>query len=103
MLGRCLRIRIDLVEKSATIALIENAGKAPWMLLERLDVLNLDHQNIPRFRCFNLKRASQVVNLGEVNVFHIVSAIIVLDLATRPVNAFNFDDFAIFYSSIERD
>ena len=93
--GTGLRIRIYLVQESSTIALFENTRKAPWLLLEGLNVLYLNNQDVPWLCRFNLKRASQVVNLSEVNIFHVISAVVILNLAARPVNAFNFDDFAV--------
>jgi hypothetical protein len=40
------------------------------------------------------------VDLGEVDVPHVVCGVIVADLTTSPVHAFDFDDFVGFDGSI---
>ena len=43
------------------------------------------------------------MDLGQIDVLHVIGTVIVLDLPTCPVDAFDLDDLAIFYGSIEGD
>lgn len=91
-----LRVRVDLVEETASIVLVKHARKAPGLLLEWLHVLDLYHENISRFGAFHLKRARQVVNLGEVNVLHIVRGVVVANLSSCPINTLDLEYLPIF-------
>lgn len=51
--------------------------QAPRVFLVRLDVHDLDEQDIARLSGLDLERPRQVVDFGQVNIFHIVGAIIV--------------------------
>ena len=100
---RSSRFRIDLVEKSTAIVLVEDAGEAPGLLLEGLYVLNLDDEDVSWFGVLNLERTRQVVDLGQVDVLHVICTIIVADLTSCPINAFNLNDFSILDFGSERD
>lgn len=52
-----LRVRVDLVKKASSVVLVKYARKAPRLLLEWLNILDLHHEDISRFGAFNLKRA----------------------------------------------
>ena len=69
------------------------------MVLEWLNVLDLDQQHVTGFSGLDLKRSGQIVDLGQVDIFHIVGTIVVLDLTTSPVKAFDFDCLAVFDGS----
>ncbi len=99
--GRCLRIRVYLIEKASTIALIKDPRKPPRLLLERLDVLDLDHKHVTRLGCLDLKGTGQVVDLCQVNVFHVIGAVVVLDLPARPVDTLDLDDLAVLDGAVE--
>ena len=92
---RDLRIWIDLVEKASPVVFVKYASKAPRLLLKWLHVLNFDDQNISRFGAFHLKGAGKVVDLGEIDVLHIVRAIVVADLPSCPIYALDLEDFSI--------
>jgi hypothetical protein len=51
--------------------------QAPRVFLVRLDIHYLDEQDIARLSGLDLERARQVVDFGQVDIFHIVGAIIV--------------------------
>lgn len=51
-----------------------------------MDIHDLDEEQVSRLGAFDLKRAGQVVHLGKVHVAHIVSGIVVSDLAPSPVD-----------------
>ena len=99
----CLRIGVYLIQEPASISLIEHPRKPPWLFLERLHILDLDYEHVPRLRSLDLERTSQVMNLGQIDVLHVIGAVIILDLPACPVDTFDLDDLAIFYGSIEGD
>ena len=89
------RVRVDLVKKASPIVLVKHAGKAPRLLLEWLHILDLHHEDISRLGAFHLERARQVVNLGEVDVLHIVRTVIVANLASCPIDTLHLEDLPI--------
>lgn len=74
---------------------MKHAGKSPWLFLKRLHILNLNEQDIAGLCGFNVKRTGDVVDLRQIHVFDIIGGIIVFDLASGPVETFNFDDFVV--------
>ena len=97
------RLGIDLVQKPAAIILVKDASETPGMVLERLYVHDLHKENIAWLGIFNLERPREVVDLGEVNVLDIVGAVVIPDLTTSPVEAFNLHSLAILDSSAKGD
>ena len=89
-----IRIGIYLIQESASVVLIEHPREPPRLLLERLHVLDLDNEDIARLCSFDVKGTRQVVDFGEVDVLHVVRAIVVADLAPRPIDTFDLDDLA---------
>ena len=94
---------IDLVKETTAVLLIKNAGETPWLILHRLDVLNLDKQNITRLSGFDLKWTSKVVDFGQVDVTHIICAVIVADLSSSPVYTLNLDHLSVLDRAVSRD
>ena len=101
--GKGLRVGIYLIQESTAIAFVEDASEAPWLFLERLHILDLNHEDVPRLGALNLKRASEVVNLGQVDVLHVIRAVIVANLATSPIHAFDLDNLTGFDFACEGD
>ena len=95
------RIRIDLIQKSTTVLLVEYSCEAPWLILKWLNVLDLNYEHIARLGCFNLERSGQVVNLGQINILHVISAVVVPNLSSSPVDAFNLDNLSILDRATE--
>jgi hypothetical protein len=89
------RGRIDLIKKASAVPAIENTRETPGVVLERLDIHDLDQQDIARLGRLDLKRSAKVVNLGEIDIAHIVGGIVVLDLPSCPVDTFNLDSFPV--------
>jgi hypothetical protein len=87
------RLRINLIQKPPTIRLPKNPRKPPRRLLQRLHILNLHNQHVPRLRGLDVERAGQVVDFREVDIPHVVGRVVVADLSAGPVDAFDFDDF----------
>lgn len=98
-MGLCrgvLRVGVDLVKETTTVVLIKDTCEAPWLFLEWLYVLNLNNQDVPGLCTFHLKRTREVMNSGEVDVLHIIRAVIVANLSSCPVYALHLEDFPIF-------
>lgn len=74
----------DDKEKTYPILLVKDTRKSPRLVLKRLDIHDLDEQDIARRGALDLERAREVVNFSEVYVPDVVGVIRVLDLATGP-------------------
>ena len=98
-----LRFRIDFIEESTAIVFVEDTGEAPGLFLERLYVLDLDNEDVSWFGIFNLERTGQVVDLGQVDILHVICTVVVANLSSSPINAFNFNDFSILDFGSEWD
>lgn len=90
------RVRVDLVKEASPVVLVEYARKAPRLLLEWLHILNLHHEDISRFSAFHFKWARQVVNLREVDVLHVICAVVVANLSSCPIDALHLEDLPVF-------
>ena len=97
--GQDLRLRINLVQEPSSIVLRKDSSESPGLLIEWLYVLDLQHQNITRLCCLNIKRSSEVVDLGEVDTAHVIGAVVVADLSTGPVYTLNLNDFIVLDSA----
>lgn len=51
-----------------------------------LNIHNLNNQDISRLGGLNLKWTRQVMDPREINIFHVISTIIISYLATSPVD-----------------
>lgn len=101
--GSDLRIGIYFIEETTAVILIKYASEAPWLFLERLHILDLHNEHIARLCALDLKGTGQVVDLCEVDILHIVGTIVIPDLAASPIDAFDFDDFAVLDGAVEGD
>jgi hypothetical protein len=63
-----LRFRKVLVEKPTAVVFVKDAGKAPWLVVEWLDVLNFNEENVSWFGRLDLEWTRQVVDLREINI-----------------------------------
>lgn len=91
----CLRIGVNLIQEATAVVSVENSGKAPWLLLEWLYILDLDDEDISRHGIFHLEWPRQIMDLGQVDAQHVVCTIVVSNLPSGPVYALNLDDLAI--------
>ena len=96
-----VRFRIVLVEKAASVAFVEDAGEAPWVIVEGLDVLDLHEENVTGLGGLDLERTGEVVDLCQVDVLDVVGAVVVLDLPSSPVETFDLDCLAILDCTTE--
>jgi hypothetical protein len=96
-----------LIQKAPSVLLMEDPGKAPRLTCEWLNIQDFYYQDIPRVSAFNLDRPRKVMNTTSVSVMqtkeipqvyveNIIGAVIVLDLPSRPIDAFNVHWFARF-------
>jgi hypothetical protein len=88
-------MRVELVQKPASVLLVKHTGKSPWLLLERLDVFDLDAEDVSWLRAGDFKRPREIVNTAKVDVLHIVSRVVIANLTTSPIKTFNFDGFSV--------
>lgn len=89
-------------EESSTVLTIENSSEAPFITRKRAEVKNLDNEQISWHRRFafgvvHANWPTQVMNQGEVDVLHILGAVIVEDLPAGPVDGLHSEDLAFFY------
>ena len=78
---------------------MENTCKAPGLVFKRLDILDFDEQDVTRLSFLDLERTGEVVHLCQVHILDVVSAVIVLDLASGPIEAFDLDGLAVLDSA----
>jgi hypothetical protein len=95
------RFRIVLIQEPASIIFVKHARKSPRVVLERLYILNLDEQYVAWLGGLDFERSRQVVDLSEINVLHVVGAVIVADLATRPIQTFDLHNLAVLDGTAE--
>ena len=74
--SRYLRFRVELVKEAASVVFMEDAGEAPWMVLEGLDVLNLNEEDVTWLGGLDLEGPGEIVDLSQIDVLHIVGTII---------------------------
>lgn len=82
------------VQEPATVTLVEHGGEPPWTLIKRLHVLDLNDEDVTGLCALDLEWAGEVVYAGQIAVLDVVGTVVVLDLATSPVNALDFDGLA---------
>jgi hypothetical protein len=85
---RFLRFGEMVGQKAAAVLLAEEAVEAPEAVLLGAYVQQVDHQQVAGFRALDADRAREVVHRAEVDVAHIVGAVVVLDETAGPVKRF---------------
>lgn len=78
---------------------MEDPREPPRVVLEWLHILDLNQQDIARLCSFDVKRTGHVVDSSEVHILDIIGRIVVVDLASGPVDAFYLDDFVVCNSA----
>ena len=76
----CSRLWVDLIQKAATIVFVEHPREAPWLILKRLHILNLDQQYVTWFGSSDVERSREIVNFGKIYILDVVCAVIVANL-----------------------
>lgn len=64
-------------------------------MLQRLHILDLHHEYVSRLSSLDIERTGQVVNSGEIDISHVIGRVIIANLSSRPVHAFDLDSLAI--------
>ena len=95
MRERFSRLRIDLIQESTTIFFCEDTSKPPWLVFERLNILNIDDQDITRFRRLDLEWTRQIMHTSEIDVANVVCTVVIANLSSGPVYAFDLDSLVI--------
>jgi hypothetical protein len=72
-------------------------------MVEWLHICDVDNEEITWFTTFDVERACEVVDLCEVNITNVISAVVVSDLAACPVKAFDLDRLPGFDHGNARD
>lgn len=80
---------------------MENPGESPRLILKGLDILDLNDQNIARLGSLDFEWPAQIVDLGQINVLHIIRAIVVANLSTGPVDAFDLYNLPVLDCAVE--
>lgn len=80
-----------------------HTGEAPRRVLERLHILDIDNEHITRLSRLDLEGTTQVVHFRQINITDIVCRVVVLDLASRPVDTLDLDSFAILDGTRSRN
>lgn len=101
--GKALRFGVEFVEKATAVLFVEDAGEAPGLVLHGLHVHDFDDEDVAGLGGFDLEGPGQVVDLGQVNVLHVVCAVVVADLPTGPVKTFDLDRLAVLNGAGEWD
>ena len=97
------RIGVYLSQEPTAVVPIEHAREAPRLLLERLHILNLHDKDVTWFGGLDLEGPGQIVNLGQIDVLHVIGTVVIADLAAGPVDALDFDHLTVFDGPIEGD
>ena len=77
-----------LGQKATAIVLAEETVEAPQAVLLGPNVQQVHHQQIAGLCAPHAHGAAEVVHRGQINVAHIICAVVVLDEAARPVKRF---------------
>lgn len=73
----------------------KDSCEAPWLVLQRLHILDLHDEYVSRLSSLDIERTGQVVNSGEIDISHVIGRVIIANLSSRPVHAFDLDSLAI--------
>ena len=84
-----IRLRVYLVKESSPVVPIKNTPETPRCVSQRLYIQDLDSQHVTGFCGLDIKWPRKVMDLSEIHVLEIICTVIVLDLASGPVHAFD--------------
>lgn len=94
-------MRVNLVQKSTAVVLVEDAGESPRVVLKGLDIVDFDAEHIARFGALDFEWSREVMDLAQIHSQDVVCGVVVLDLTTSPVDTFNLDGFAVLDCAAE--
>jgi hypothetical protein len=82
--SQCQHELFRRLKRTHPVTPIEDTREAPGAVLERLDIHDLDEQNVARGSTLDLEGPGEVVDPCQIDVPDIVGRVIVLDLAAGP-------------------
>ena len=88
---RLLRQRKVIGQEAAAVLLREEAVEAPQAVGQRADVEQVHHQQVAGFHAFDPDRSAEEMHGRQVDVTDIVGRIVVLDVATGPVEGLDHE------------
>ena len=89
------RLDSQFIQETTSIVLVEYTCETPRLIFERLNVLDLDEKCVARLSTLYIKWARKIVDLGQIDVLHVVGRVVVANLTSGPVDAFDLDDLSI--------
>jgi hypothetical protein len=118
-----VRFGVYLIQKAPSIFLCEDARETPGLFFHRLHILYFYDEHVSRLGGLDIEGTGEtismllvsvyhsiindkrdvLVNACEIYISHIICRIVVANLTTSPVNAFNLDDFAVLDGAVRGD
>jgi hypothetical protein len=83
-----------ICKKAAAVLFGKGSSESPFVAIQGTKVENLHLEQVAWLGSRNRNRARQVMNLTQVHILDIVRRIIVLDLSSSPVDAFDFENLS---------
>ena len=104
-------VREAVGQKAAAVALREHAGVAPSLareralvlLVDRVDLEDVDDQQVAGLGALDVERATQHVHPGQRSVADVVGGVVVLDRPVKPLTAVGTEDVARLDAHVRRD
>ena len=88
-------MRINFIQESTAVALVKYTCETPGLFLKGLHILDFNNENIPGLGGLDFKWATQVMDPSQINIGHIISAVVVPNLSTRPIQTLDLDYFIV--------
>lgn len=70
-----------LIEETTSILFRKDACEAPWLVLQRLNIVNIYQEDVSGLGSLNLKWSTEIVDLSKIYISNIIRIIGVLDLS----------------------
>jgi hypothetical protein len=95
LVGKDAPLRIEVIQETTAVLLVEDTSESPWLVMERLNVLDFYQKYIARFRCLDVEWTRQVVYPIQIDISEVIGRVVVSNLTSSPVHAFNLDHFIV--------
>jgi hypothetical protein len=90
-------------EEATAVLFVKNTGVSPLVVGERTEIEYIDNEHVARFSAFNPKRPTQVVVWVQLHVPDIVRTVVVGELPTGPIEAFDSNFLARLHRGCRRN
>src|SRR6185312_1660208 len=87
--ARLARLREMIDQEAAAILAREDAGEAPGGSRQISQIEEIDDEQVAGLGAFDAEGSGEIMHFGEIDIAHIVGAVVILDLAAGPVEAFD--------------